>query len=144
METTRIPPVVAARGHHLDVLVGRLAVTGLLGWIAWIHLHLWNGGYRHIHIIGNLFLANFAGCVFVGAAVLLIPARYLALAALAGAGTAAATLVGLVLSVNVGLFGFRDSSNAPFAHLSVWLEAITIAVGLALAVRSFLLARQPG
>ena len=35
---------------------------------------------------------------------------------------AVGTLVSLAISINVGLFGFTDSFNAPFVHLSVWVE----------------------
>ena len=41
---------------------------------------------------------------------------------------AAGTLVSLAISINVGLFGFKDSYNAPFVHLSVWVEGAAVVV----------------
>lgn len=129
-------------GGPLDVVAGRLLVAGLLGWMGWIHLHLWNGGYSHVATIGPLFLANFVVAVAVALAVLVAPVRLLVPAAAAAVLTAAGTLVGLILSVNVGLFGFRDSSSAPFAHLSVWVEALAVVAGVALLARAAALSRR--
>jgi hypothetical protein len=119
-----------------DLLVGRAAGAGLLVWMGWIHLHLWNEGYRHLPSVGNLFLLNFIASVLVAVGVLVTPRRYLTIAAGAGALLAAGTLVSLTISINVGLLGFTDSYNAPFAHLSVWVEAAAAVVLAATAVRS--------
>ena len=124
-----------------EIVAGRVIAAGLIGWVAWIHLHLWNDGYRHIHDIGPLFLSNFVLGVLAGLAVLVAPTRLLPLAALGAALLAGGTLVGLAVSINHGLFGFRDSSNAPFAHLSILVESLAIAAGLALGLRSWVLRR---
>ena len=100
-----------------DLLVGRVAGAGLLVWMGWIHLHLWSAGYKHLPSIGHLFLLNFIAAVVLAVGVLAVPRRYLALAAGAGALMAAGTLVSLVISINVGLLGFKDSFNAPFVHI---------------------------
>ena len=42
---------------------------------------------------------------------------------LAGAAFAASTIGGLVLSVEIGLFGFKDSLGAPWAATSLAVEA---------------------
>jgi hypothetical protein len=122
-----------------DVAVARLAGAGLLAWMGWIHLHLWSVGYKHVHIVGILFLLNFIGAVALALAVLAAPTRLLSLAAAAGALTCGGTLTGLAISINIGLFKFKDSYNAPFAHLSIWVESAGVVVLIALAVRAGLI-----
>lgn len=110
--------------------------AGLLVWMAWIHLHLWNDGYKHLPSIGYLFMLNFVAGVVLAGCVLAAPRRVLAGAAGAGALLAIGTLVSLILSINVGLLGFQDGLDAPFVHLSIWVEAAAAAVLAATAVRS--------
>lgn len=119
-----------------DLLVGRAAGAGLLVWMGWIHLHLWSEAYKHLPSIGTLFLLNFIGGVVLAVGVLAVPRRYLTLAAAAGALMAAATLVCLAISINVGLFGFKDLYNAPFVHLSIVVEAAAVVVLGFTAIRS--------
>jgi predicted lipoprotein with Yx(FWY)xxD motif len=78
-----------------------------------IHLDLYLTGYRSIPTIGWLFLlqviAAFALAVAVlAAAVPGVPATVRVIAALAGGGFALATLGGYLLSLRIGLFGFRE------------------------------------
>jgi hypothetical protein len=126
----------AWRGATFELAVGRVLGAALLFWMAWIHLHLWNGGYRHLPTVGDLFLANGIGATVVAVAVLVTPSRWLALPAAAGAMAALGTLAGLIISINAGLFGFKDSSNAPYAHLSIGIEVAAAVVLLALAGRA--------
>jgi hypothetical protein len=102
-----------------------LAGAGLLVVSAVIHLHLWSTGYRHIPTIGPLFLMQ--GIVGIGLALLVAVTRR-AWAALIGAGFAASTIGGLLLSVEVGLFGFKDSLSAPDATLSLVVESVAFVV----------------
>jgi hypothetical protein len=90
---------------YLAALVLRLVCSGLLIWVAAIHLHLWSEGYRDIATVGPLFLAD-AVAGFLFAAVLLAWPR--PLAGLLGAGFMASTLGGLIVSLNFGSFGFRE------------------------------------
>ncbi len=85
-----------------------------------IHLHLWSTGYRDIPTIGPLFLLQ--GIVGGILTVALVVLRRL-FAVVAAAGFMVATIGGLLLSVNVGLFGFMDSLAAPFAGLSLAVES---------------------
>ena len=85
-----------------------------------IHLHLWSTGYRHIPTIGPLFLLQ--GLLGIGLGVTVAVTRR-AWASLAGALFALSTIGGLLLSVEVGLFGFRDSFAAPDATLSLVVES---------------------
>lgn len=108
---------------------GRALGAGLLVWMGWIHLHLWSEGYKHIATVGPLFMANFVASIAAALAILAVPTRRLvASACAAGVCLALGTLGGLALSVNVGLFGFTESWNAPFAHLSVAVEIAAAAV----------------
>ena len=89
-----------------------------------VHLNLWNGGYRYIPRIGPLFLANFVGSVALAGAVL-VSRR--AGVSLAGIAFAAGSLVALILSRTVGLFGFTEMIWTPDAikTLASELGAIT-------------------
>jgi hypothetical protein len=120
-----------------SVVAGRIVTAALLVWMAVIHIHLWSAGYRHIHDIGPLFLVDFGAGLAAALAVLAAPRRLLPLAALGVAGLAAGTLAGLLISINRGLFGFRDSLSAPYAKESIAAEALAIAAGLALCGLSY-------
>jgi hypothetical protein len=118
-----------------------LAVAGaaLLVWSGIIHLMLWNDGYQDISVIGPLFLVQGIGGIVIAAAIVVFR-RLLVLAA--GAVTLGATAVGLLLSVHVGLFGYRESLAIPYAELSLTVEftgaailAIAAAIIAAMAFR---------
>ena len=96
----------------------RLAGAGLLAATAAIHLDLYLTGYRSIPTIGGLFLLQVIAAFALAAAVLatafarrdgLVPR----LVAAAGAGFAVATLGGYLLSLWIGLFGFREVRTRP-------------------------------
>ncbi len=116
---------------YLAALVLRLVCVGLLIWAAAIHLHLWMEGYRDIPTVGPLFLAD-AVAGFVLAAILLVWPR--PLAGLMGAGFMISTLVGLLVSLNFGLFGFRESSGASFVTETIILESVGAVALLAWSV----------
>jgi hypothetical protein len=109
------------RPAFLAAFVVRLVCVGLLVWVAAIHLHLWSEGYRDIPTVGPLFLADAVGG-FVLAAVLLVWSR--PLAGILGTGFMISTLGGLVISLNFGLFGFRESSGASFVIETIILESV--------------------
>ncbi len=83
----------------------RFAGAGLLIATAAIHLDLYLTGYRTIPTIGWLFLLQIIAGFGLGALVLITGSR---LVAAAGAGFALSTLGGYLLSVQFGLFGFRE------------------------------------
>ena len=93
--------------------------AGFLVWSGVIHLMLWSDGYKDISVIGPLFLVQGIASIILGVAV--VAFRWLALLA-AGAVAGVATAVGLLLSVNVGLFGFTESLSVPYAELSLAVE----------------------
>jgi predicted lipoprotein with Yx(FWY)xxD motif len=83
----------------------RLAGAGLLAATGAIHLDLYLTGYQSIPTIGWLFLVQVIAAFGLAATVLATGSR---LAAAASAGFALATLGGYLLSVWIGLFGFKE------------------------------------
>jgi predicted lipoprotein with Yx(FWY)xxD motif len=86
-------------------LLLRVAGAGLLFATAAIHLDLYLTGYQTIPTIGPLFLFQVIAVFLVGALVLVMRSR---LVAAAGAVLALSTLGGYLLTVQFGLFGFRE------------------------------------
>jgi hypothetical protein len=99
MEKTRRP------GLNWQRLGLRVAGAGLLAATGAIHLDLYLTGYRSIPVIDWLFLLQVIAAFGLAAAVLVSGSR---LAAAAGAGFALSTLGGYLLSVWIGLFGFKE------------------------------------
>jgi len=83
----------------------RVAGAALLAATGGIHLDLYLTGYRSIPTIGWLFLLQVIAAFGLALAVLVSGSRP---AAAAGAGFALSTLGGYLLSVWIGLFGFKE------------------------------------
>ena len=83
----------------------RVTGAGLLIATAAIHLDLYLTGYRTIPTIGPLFLLQIIAGFALGGVVLVTGSR---LVAALGAGFALSTLGGYLLTVQFGLFGFRE------------------------------------
>jgi predicted lipoprotein with Yx(FWY)xxD motif len=94
----------AAPGRWLSAGL-RLAGAGLLIATGSIHLDLYLTGFRNVPIIGWLFLFQVIAAYGLAAIIVVSGSR---LAAAAGALFALSTLGGYLLSVWVGLFGFRE------------------------------------
>jgi predicted lipoprotein with Yx(FWY)xxD motif len=107
----------------------RLAGGGLLAATGAIHLDLYLTGYRSIPVIGWLFLLQVIAAFSLAAALLATGARIIAAA---GAGFALATLGGYLLSVWVGLFGFKEIRTTA----GIIAGVIEIAAFAALAARA--------
>jgi hypothetical protein len=118
-------------------IIVRVAGSGLLIATAAIHLDLYLTGYRTIPTIGWLFLLQVIAAFGLGLAVLAIPRRLVTssrLAAAAGAGFALATLGGYLLSVWIGLFGFKEvRTGAGIAAGLVEVAAFVALAALAIA-----------
>ena len=112
----------------VNVLAGAGAVLVLLSGL--VHLKLY-GNYQGIPVIGPLFLTQ--GIVGVLLAVALGVFRRLWLI-LGAAAFCVATAAGLLISVNFGLFGFRDSLTVPYATSSMVEEFIGGGVLLVAAI----------
>jgi hypothetical protein len=124
-------------GRPVVALLLRLGCVALLAWIGYIHLHLWQEGYRQIPTNGPLFLLD-AVAGFILAAVLLAWPR--PLTGLLAAGYTASSLGALIISLTVGLFGFRESISASYVAQSLTIETMTV---LALIGWTTLAARPP-
>jgi predicted lipoprotein with Yx(FWY)xxD motif len=97
---------ISHRPHRTrQQLALRAAGTGLLIATGAIHLDLYLTGYRTIPTIGWLFLLQVIAAFGLALAVVLLGSR---IAAAFGAMFALATLGGYLLSIWLGLFGFRE------------------------------------
>ena len=93
--------------------------AGFLVWSGVIHLMLWSDGYKDVATIGPLFLVQ--GIAGIVIALAIVALRRLALL-IVGAGAAVATAGGLLISVNFGLFGLKESLATTYATLSLAVE----------------------
>jgi hypothetical protein len=128
-----VGPGSLSRSSRFSATVA-LVVGGLLiVWSSYIHFHLWQKiGYRHIPTIGPLFILQSIVGLMVG--ILVIGVRRI-WAAVLGVGFALSTLIGFLITVEHGLFGFRDQWSAPFGAQAFAIELATIVVlGFGIAV----------
>ena len=135
--TSPHPSPSGPSGRRAAALLLRLACVALLAWIGYIHLHLWLEGYRQIPTDGPLFLLDaITGLALAG--VLLAWPR--PLAGLLAAGYTTGTLGALLISLTVGLFGFKESISASFVIQSIAIETVTV---LALLAWTILVSAAP-
>jgi predicted lipoprotein with Yx(FWY)xxD motif len=121
------------RSTDLPRLVLRTVGAGLLVATGAIHLDLYVTGYRTIPTIGWMFLVQLIAAFVLGAIVLLTGNR---LVAAAGAGFAVATLGGYLLSLRIGLFGFREvRTTAGIVAGVIEVAAFAVLAALALSPR---------
>jgi len=99
-----------------------IAAAATVAVSAAIHLHLWSTGYRQLPTVGPLFLLQ-AVSGFVLSALLILTRRVWV--AMLSFGLICATLVGFIMALHVGLFGFRDSWSAPFAGMAFTYEIVS-------------------
>ena len=115
----------------------RVVGSGLLFATGAIHLDLYLTGYRTIPTIGWLFLLQVIAAFALGLAVLAIPGRFVIpsrVAAAVGALFALSVLGGYLLSVWIGLFGFKEvSTTAGIVAGAVEVAAFVVLAALALA-----------
>jgi hypothetical protein len=117
-------------------LLGALRLLGaaLLAAMAAIHGYLWGQGYDGIEVIGPAFLANAVLGAVAAVLVLVAPPRWLPWGAAGAAVFTAGTLLALVLSTTVGLFGFVESTAAQLWWESFWVELAAVVVLVTVAV----------
>ena len=86
-----------------------------------IHLYLWGKqyGYRDIPTIGPLFLIQGIAAILIG--LIVIVSRQVGVLIVAVA-LLVASVIALVIAVEVGLFGFKDSWLAPYAWTTLYEE----------------------
>jgi hypothetical protein len=117
--------------RRAGALALRLTCVALLAWIGTVHLHLWLEGYRQIPTDGPLFLLDAVAGLALAALLLVWTTP---LAGLLASGYAAATLGALLISLTVGLFGFRESISASYVTQSLAIETIAVLALLAWAI----------
>jgi hypothetical protein len=125
-------PSRSRRPLHLAGTAAFAAGGALLVWSAYIHFHLWNepDGYRSIPTIGPLFLLQSISGLLIGLGVAAVRRLW---AAVIGVGFALTTIAGFLVTVGVGLFGFKDSWLAPFAKQAFVIEILAAVVLIAAA-----------
>ncbi len=114
-----------ARGENpaeviLMVLAGLLVASS-----GAIHLYLWNIAYRPVATLGPLFLVQFVSAVVVALALIVVRRGFVLVAAV---GLMVGTLVGFVLVITTGLFGFKLGFVTGWATLSVVAESMAVFV----------------
>ena len=115
-------------------LVVRVIGSGLLVATAAIHLDLYLTGYRTIPTIGWLFLLQVISGFGLGGIVLVSNSR---LASATGALFALATLGGYLLSLRIGLFGFREvRTTAGIEAAVIEIAAFSALAAVALSPRA--------
>jgi hypothetical protein len=90
----------------------------------YIHLYLWGRQqfpYRDIPTIGPLFLIQGIAAIIIG--LLVIASRRLG-AVLVGAGLLVACAAALIIDVEVGMFGFKDSWSVPYVKSTLYEEIV--------------------
>ena len=110
-----------------------LVVTGA------IHLDLYLTGYQTLPTIGWLFLIQVISAFALAFAVIVTGSRVVAAA---GAGFLMSTLVGYLISLRVGLFGFREVRTSAGIFAGV-IEIVGFAVLASFAVRPYEQAKTP-
>ena len=113
----------------------RVSGAALLIATAAIHLDLYATGYRTIPTIGRLFLLQVIAAFGLGVALLVTGGKGGRLAAAAGAGFALATLAGYLLSIWIGLFGFKEvRTTAGIAAGLIEVAAFAVLAALTLTL----------
>ena len=103
----------------------RLAGVILLAWIGDLHWQLWQAGYGALPTLGPLFRVDAIGAVALAVALAVWPRP---LAGLVCTGFTAITLGALVVSLEFGLFGFREVISTTHVVQALTVESVTVLV----------------
>lgn len=131
LASVRRPDGNGRGSQYIVALVLRMASVGLLAWIGAVHWVLWHDGYRYIHIDGPFFLVDAIAAVLLAVVLLAWPRP---LIGLLSAGFTASTILALVISLSVGLFGFHEQIQASYVVEALVLESVALVVLLAWTV----------
>jgi hypothetical protein len=118
----RKPSAAASAPARLALLVLIAGGAACAVYSGYIHLYLWGWAqypYRGVPTIGPLFLIQGIAAIIIG--LLVIVSRRLG-AVLLGAGMLVVCAAALVIDVEVGMFGFKDSWYAPYAKSTLYEE----------------------
>jgi hypothetical protein len=128
-----VAPVAGRRGDMV-ALGAVVAAAVLMVCSGLIHIHLWGIAYRHVATLGPLFLVQAVAALVL--AVVLVVARVVVVA-LACMALMVGTMVGFILAVSVGIFGFTLQIVTAWAYEALGAELLsTVALGV-LVLRSW-------
>jgi len=127
---TNKPDLPVGSPTFVAALVLRLGGAGLLAYMGYIHLYLWDQFYKALPTNGPLFIID-AITAFVLTLAVLAVGR--AITGLVSAIFVASTLFALVISLEVGLFGFQETITGPDVVTALTIESIAVVVLLAWA-----------
>ena len=136
MTATSTRKAVAAGAAGLWTLL--IIDAGLLITSGAIHLDLWNIAYRHVSVLGPLFLLQVISAFVI--AVGLLVTRHI-LVVLAGLGLVLGTILGFILVLTIGLFNFKLTFISGEAWATLIVEIV--AVVMLTATGLLLLRRRP-
>ncbi len=128
-----VAPVGGRRGDEVavgDVVAVGAAVAAAILMICsgLIHIHLWSIAYRHVATLGPLFLVQAVAALVL--AVVLVVTRVVAVA-LACMALMVGTVVGFILAVSVGIFGFTLQIVTAWAYEALGAELLsTVLLGV--------------
>lgn len=108
-------------------MIVRLIAAAAVLVSAYVHAKEWIDGFRHVHVIGPLFVVNVVAGVVI--AVLLVTWRHWLAPSLAF-GFGASTLGGFVIAAQWGLFGDHEKWQGPYVWTAAASEAVAIVAGL--------------
>ncbi len=119
--TGHLRSALLARGRHpVDIVLAVIAAL-LVGSSGAIHLYLWDVAYRPVATLGPLFLIQFISAVIVALALIVVRRGLVLVAAL---GLMVGTMIGFVLVITTGLFGFKLGIITGWADLSLVAEGL--------------------
>ena len=110
------------------------AGAGLAVYSCYIHLYLWGWApfpYKSIPTIGPLFLIQGISAILIGLLVVITRRFY---AVFIGLGLMVLSVAALVFDIEVGMFGFKDSWQVPYATSTLVYEIVGAVVFLIAAV----------
>ena len=129
--TTTAKPAASGKAALWTLIV---VDAGLLITSGAIHLDLWNIAYRHVNVLGPLFLLQVISAWVI--AIGLLATRHI-LAVLAGLGLVLGTILGFILVLTIGLFNFKLTfiSGEAWATLIVEIVAVVMLTATGLLMR---------
>lgn len=131
--------VLATRAHRPVTVLGFVVSGTLVAISGGIHLYLWNLAYQNVATIGPLFLVQVSVAV-ITAALLVFWRKGAAL--LVGFGLMIGTVIGFVLALTTGLFGFKLTFWTGWAYFAI-VDELVAAMMLAITVTLLRHDRRP-
>jgi hypothetical protein len=114
-----------ARGRTPATMSLTLLAAVLVGGSGAIHFYLWDIAYRHVATFGPLFMVQGISAVIVTLALIFVRTGYVLVAAVA---LMLGTLLGFVLVLTTGLFGFKLGFVSGWADLALAVETAAVVV----------------